>query len=267
MPQKLGQHFLKNKPVIQKIIAALDLHFGEHVIEIGPGHGALTLLLADACADIGCTIVAVEKDQRLASELANKQANRNVVRIIHGDALRELPPLASSYQRKAVGYKLAGNIPYYITGKLLRVIGELEYKPSRAVLMVQKEVAERLTAKAGAMNLLAAATQIWADIAIIATLKPRDFSPPPKVASAVIRIETRKQGNIKVGELKAYYRFIRAAFKQPRKTLLNNLSEGFELEKSSVLDALKKFGFAEKTRAQELGIDNLRKLAEYFGAQ
>lgn len=262
MPQKLGQHFLKNKSVIQKIIAAMDLQPGETVIEIGPGKGALTLPLAKACADTGCHIVAIEKDASLASELA---ASKIIgLEIITGDALRELPRLTSSLQPRTSNFKLVGNIPYYITGHLLRVISELgTQKPERTVLMIQKEVAERLTAKPGHMNLLAAATQIWADISIIATLKPKDFDPPPKVDSAVVTLESKKQ-NLESRTTEKYYRLIHAAFKQPRKTLLNNLSEGLEQKKGEMMEMLKKHGFTEKTRAQELSIDTLKILAALF---
>ncbi|MDO8585208.1 MAG: 16S rRNA (adenine(1518)-N(6)/adenine(1519)-N(6))-dimethyltransferase RsmA [bacterium] len=259
MPQKLGQHFLKNKAVIQKIIASLDLQPGETVIEIGPGKGALTVPLSRACTDAGCTLVAIEKDSSLAAELAALKILG--LEIITGDALEVIPQLASDYKLKAISYKLAGNIPYYITGHLLRVVSELEVKPSRTVLMIQKEVAERLTAKPGKMNLLAAATQIWADISIIAALKPEDFSPAPKVDSAVIRIETKKHKSIKASELATYYAFIHAAFKQPRKTLLNNLSEAAGRSKADMLPPLQQLGFTEKTRAQELSVDDLIKLA------
>src|SRR3989344_5282020 len=144
MYQKLGQHFLKNRSAITKIVSALELHGGDFVIEIGPGTGALTIPLAKKCAELNCQLVAIEKDPLLARELSRKMS-----------------------ATRGVG-----------------TIGELEHKPALTVLMIQKEVAERLTAKPGKMNLLAAATQIWAEIKIIAKLKPNDFSPPPKVESA-----------------------------------------------------------------------------------
>lgn len=264
MPQPLGQHFLKNKTVIEKIIAALELKSGETVIEIGPGKGALTLPLARACAEAGCDIVAIEKDPELAVSVQGL-GFRERLNVVTGDALKLLSQITKRYTLNAQRYKIVGNIPYYITGHLLRVIGELELKPKRTVLMIQKEVAERLTAKPGKMNLLAAATQIWADISIIATLKPEDFSPPPKVKSAVVLLESGSM-NHESGSLERYYAFIHAAFKQPRKTLLNNLSEGLELEKSAALDILKKSGFTEKTRAQELSINALSHLATVVSA-
>lgn len=265
MPQKLGQHFLNNNAVIQKIIAALELKSGETVIEIGPGLGALTLPLARICAAAGCTVVAVEKDPELAVSVQGL-GFRDRLNVVTGDALKELPHLAKRYKLTANRFKLVGNIPYYITGHLLRVIGELKHKPSRTVLMIQKEVAERLTAKPGAMNLLAAATQIWADISIIATLKPGDFSPPPKVESAVVLLRHMANGEWRMAA-EDYYYFIKAAFKQPRKTLLNNLSEGLERKKDELLEMLKKLGYTEKTRAAELSIDALTKLAGCFSSQ
>ncbi len=260
MPQRLGQHFLNNVSVIKKIIAALDLRSGETIIEIGPGKGALTLPLADICAEIGCHIIGIEKDSALANQLTSKLVNKNIVEIIQGDALKELPRLISHYTLNANRYTLVGNIPYYITGHLLRVISELERKPERTVLMIQKEVAVRLTAKPGKMNLLAAATQIWADVSVIATLKPEDFSPAPKVESAVITLKL-KTWNLNRETVEHYYQLIHAAFKQPRKTLLNNLSEGFGRSKADFLPILQQLSFTEKTRGQELRIEDLIALA------
>jgi 16S rRNA (adenine1518-N6/adenine1519-N6)-dimethyltransferase len=128
-------------------------------------------------------------------------------------------------------YKIVGNIPYYITGKLLRVISELDQKPVRAVLMVQKEVAERICAVSPEMNRLAASVQFWADARIIAIVPKKDFSPPPEVDSAVIVLETKKwaldgtpaHGSAAHIDPELYYRAVRGIFAQPRKTLLNNI--------------------------------------------
>lgn len=261
MPQRLGQHFLKNKAVVQKIIAALDLKSGETIVEIGSGKGALTLPLARACAGAGCNIIAIEKDAELAGGLMGLKIDK--LEVVHGDALKELPRLTSDIGHRTSNVKLVGNIPYYITGHLLRAIGELEHKPSRTVLMIQKEVAERLTAKPGNMNLLAAAVQVWAEVSIVDQLKPEDFDPPPKVDSAVVKLETDNL-KLETEEVKRYYAFIRAAFKQPRKTLLNNLVDGLGMSKGEIMETLSRLGYTEKTRAQELGIGALIKLAAQF---
>lgn len=259
MSRYLGQHFLKNKSAINSIIQALDIQPNETVVEIGPGEGALTLPLAEACDKIGGRLIAIEKDRNLAGALPQKIKN---VEVITGDALKELAT-PKSYILNSKSWKLVGNIPYYITGKLLRVIGELEQKPSLVVLMIQKEVAERLSAQPPSMNLLAAATQIWSKPEILLNLKPKDFNPPPEVDSSVIKLEIE----LKIKEkktLEAYYRLIKVAFKQPRKTLLNNLSTGLEMPKEKILEIVKKCGLTGEERAQNLSLNDLQKLLTFL---
>lgn len=285
MRQRLGQHFLINKTAIGKAIAELDLRNGDVVVEIGPGKGVLTFPLAQKLQDLSGKLIAIEKDPALVDKLLRTTDRQRLpIQILSGDALKILAtrdwPLATRR-----GWKLIGNIPYYITGHLLRILGEMENqpgsenstgsdgrevefllpgKPQIAVLMVQKEVSERITAKPPKMNLLAAATQVWADISVIFRLKPKDFDPPPEVDSAIIKLATKYEKNYEYtkGELNSYYRFIHAAFKQPRKTLLNNVVEGYGLKKDTVLPILQKAGFNEKTRGQELGVSQLMELAK-----
>lgn len=259
MGEKLGQHFLKNKSVIPKIIEALELKSGETVIEIGPGEGALTFPLLEACQKIGCRLVAIEKDPGLVSSIKYEVLSMGG-EIIQGDALKVLPEIHTKYLIPNTAYKLVGNIPYYITGHLLRVISELENKPSLSVLMIQKEVAERVSAQPPKMNLLAAATQIWAEPKIIARLKPKDFDPPPKVDSAVIRLTTKSSVVSRQSSVN-YYRLIKLVFKQPRKTLLNNLSDGLETDKNKALELMKSIGLTGTERAQNLNLDQLLQLS------
>ena len=183
MKKSLGQQFIKNKTANEKIIAALDLKPEKTVIEIGPGEGALTFPLLKK----GARVIAIEKDLLLVERLKVGGKRKNL-EIINGDILKILPELPLTLHPKLSNYKLVGNIPYYITGKLLRILSELENKPSLTILMIQKEVAERLTAKPPKMNLLAAAVQFWAEPKIIFTLKPTDFNPLPKVDSAAIKL-------------------------------------------------------------------------------
>jgi len=259
MGQRLGQHFLKNQAAIKKIIAALDLKEGEQIIEIGPGRGALTIPLAEICKATGCQILGVEKDPSLAVSV--QRLGFSNLEIIHADVLKNLLELTKRYTLNPIPYKIVGNIPYYITGKLLRIIGELEKKPALTVLMIQKEVAERICAQPGEMNLLAAAVQFWAEPKIIMNLKPIDFSPAPKVESAIIRLElgSRKQelGNVSSDK---YYRMIKIIFKQPRKTLLNNLEAELKIGKEKLLKILTEIGFNEKSRPQELSLEKIDRL-------
>ncbi|MBI2024511.1 MAG: ribosomal RNA small subunit methyltransferase A [Candidatus Harrisonbacteria bacterium] len=259
MREKLGQHFLINKKAISKIIVALDLQKNDTVVEIGPGEGALTLPLAEKCQNPNseCQIIAVEKDKTLARELAMKLPQ---IKMLEGDILKLLPQLVIDLSLEIGHLKLVGNIPYYITGKLLRILGELDRKPGTIVLTIQREVAERLCERPPKMNLLAASVQIWAKPEIIGRLAPSDFSPPPEVRSAIIKLESRIQ-NLESKASNDYYKLIKALFKQPRKTVLNNLSTGLGITKAKTLELLKKAGLNGDERPQNLDLGVLIELS------
>ncbi|OGG41270.1 hypothetical protein A3A21_03900 [Candidatus Jorgensenbacteria bacterium RIFCSPLOWO2_01_FULL_45_25b] len=301
MGARLGQHFLKNPTVIERIISALQLAEGDFVIEIGPGRGALTREIIARLQNFKIAkFVAIEKDERLARALASSfqsiskhQFSNAQHIIIEGDALKVLPEISKDYKLKAISYKLVGNIPYYITGKLLRTIGELEHKPTLTVLMTQKEVAERVCAKPpfmnparsrslqtietmvtlkqsafNGMNLLAACVQYWADAEYLFSVSKQEFQPPPKVASAVIRLKIKDQG-LKIND--KYYKLVNVLFKQPRKTILNNLllsrkSEArnlkSEMDKERIIKKLQKAGINPSLRPQNLSVPLIIKLSE-----
>ncbi|MEK9168289.1 MAG: rRNA adenine dimethyltransferase family protein, partial [Patescibacteria group bacterium] len=181
----------------------------------------------------------------MVNKRAKGGAGESIVEIIEGDALKEIKSrdpllwvprnLKSVNQKKSSGdlssaktkiiknLKIIGNIPYYITGYLLRILGELENKPSLIVLTIQKEVAERVCAKVGKTNLLAASVQFWAKPEIVDFISKKDFKPMPKVDSAIIRLAIRVQPLATRENADKYYQFIRILFKQPRKTIVNNL--------------------------------------------
>ncbi len=236
------------------MIAALDLHGGETVIEIGPGKGALTFPIVHECNRVGAKFLAIEKDRDLALEIFQSEEK---IRVELGDALEILTTVTENLRN----YKIVGNIPYYITGKLLRTISELENKPELTVLMIQKEVADRACAKQGDMNLLAAATQIWAEPEILFTLSPEDFDPPPKVSSAVIKLESEIQ-NLESEKIGNYYRLVHIIFKQPRKTLYNNLRDGLDLPEEKIKKTMEDLKIELKSRPQDLSIEQILSLSE-----
>lgn len=241
-PKKiLGQYFLKNTTAVMQSINALRLEAGEVVIEIGPGTGALTGPLSKQCLRVGCELIAVEKDEELAANITLPNT-----RVVVGDILIELPRLTENVKK----YKIIGNIPYYITGHLLRVISELKNKPAMTVLMIQREVAERICAKPGEMSLLAAATQIWAEPKLLLVLKPSDFEPQPAVYSAVIELRT-KNGGLTAGELTNYFTALHHIFKQPRKMLVNNLMVS-GLSRIEALNLITSLNLAPTCRPQDL---------------
>ncbi len=274
--KSLGQNFLTNKNKIGEVISALELKDRDVVLEIGPGHGELKKELITINQKL--RIIAIEKDEKLAEELRNSmEIYGDKIEIITGDILKILPGLVSDHKLNVGGYKLIGNIPYYITGFLLRVIGELKNKPSVIALTVQKEVAERICGgmnpiRSGllrmnpphksmwGMNLLAASIQFWAKPEIVGFIPKRDFSPEPKVDSAIIRLITY---NLKpeTNETKNYYKFIKILFKQPRKTVANNISGLFGNKKEA--DAfLEKNAIAPSSRPQNLSLESIREVAK-----
>lgn len=266
MRQKLGQHFLKNKEVLEKEVAALELKNGETVVEIGSGRGALTNELGILNYEL--RIVGIEKDPKLVEDLKSNFSENKSIEITEGDVLKVLPEITKKF--KPNSYKLIGNIPYYLTGFLLRTIGELENKPKLCVFIIQKEVAERIAAKPPKMNKLAASVQFWANPEILRSVPRKDFSPPPDVESSLIKL-TIHSFQFSIQEEK-YYRAVNVLFQQPRKTILNNLrlsrdtvetqSKFNSLDKLS--EGLKKIGIDPKSRPQDLGIQEIIKIAKGF---
>ncbi|MBM3256889.1 MAG: ribosomal RNA small subunit methyltransferase A [Candidatus Liptonbacteria bacterium] len=265
MGQKLGQHFLKDKSALFKITAALAPQKGETVIEIGGGHGELTkelLALSDKLLASPPKIVTIEKDARLAEELRIKFAKARNLEIVEGDVREVLPSLISKLkaQSSKLPYKIVGNIPYYLTGFLLRLIGEREPSPQLTVLLIQKEVAERLLAKPPHMNKLAASVGFWGKGKIILQIPPGAFSPPPKVESAVIQIFPI----VKQGKEKKYFATVQSLFSQPRKTVLNNLAATLQLPKEKLAKILKEKGIDPSVRPQTLSLSQIHSLTSFF---
>lgn len=249
-----------NKKKIGKIIETLELKPGDVVIEIGPGKGALTIPLAEQCQELGCKIIAIEKDKELAENLVRQSADENV-EIIFGDVLKIISQLITNHYSLITNYKIVGNIPYYITGYLLRILGELENKPSLIVLTIQKEVAQRICANPPKMNLLAASVQFWAEPKIIGYIPKKDFRPAPKVDSAIIRLIVNSEKEIVNSE--KYYKFIKILFKQPRKTILNNLRP-MTNDQRLLKEKLEKFGINPQARPQNLSIEQIIELSTLF---
>lgn len=258
--KSLGQHFLINKKALLCVAESLQITPAETVIEIGPGHGELTDLLIASPAK---KIIAIEKDHELTELLKEKYRSVGTTKdiadritVTEGDALKDLAPIIQNVGE----YSLTGNIPYYITGYLLRIVGDLENKPLRMVLTIQKEVAERICAEPPKMNRLAACVQIWGAPKIMMKLKPNDFNPPPAVDSAIIAIETKKDAP--VGDtLKNYYETVGILFQQPRKTILNNLSAGLNMQKEKALALLQKAGLHGAERPENLTIETIQKIS------
>jgi len=276
MPVKLGQNFLKDENVVAKIIKAADLKSDDVVLEVGPGKGVLTKELAQ----LSNKVIAVEKDGELAKKTAgNFQFSifnfqsisndsilnfKNNTAIISGDIL-EINLNKLLEVNDVVSYKVIANIPYYITSKIIRLFLESENPPSEMILMVQKEVAERIVAKPGQMSILAASVQYYAEAEILFEVPREAFDPAPEVDSAVIRITmSKEQKTIDKQEINKFFKIVKAGFCARRKTLVNNLSNSFHLNKKEVEEKLEAIGIASAARAQELSVEDWKKLLEIF---
>ena len=256
--KSLGQNFLKNETVLQRIIESAEISPNDTVLEIGPGTGALTEKLSKVCKKV----IAIELDDRLVEMLRNKLRNQENVEIIHDDILKiNLPELVLRYKIQDTRYKVVANLPYYITSSIIRLFLETKFPPSEMILMVQKEVAERIVAKPGEMSILAVSIQYYAQPEYLFTVPKTAFDPMPKVDSAVIKITRNKRQETKdKQDMKKFFRIVRAGFSAKRKTLANNLSNSLQIDKKEIEEKLISLGFSKNTRAQELGIDDWKKL-------
>ena len=267
---RLGQHFLKNPSVLKKIVGAL--HGASNIIvEIGPGHGELTQAILGEMSKNGGSnkLIALEKDPALAEAFRKRFLNgaplhenpearsATTVELVEGDALVTLKTLAAGNESSS--WMLVGNIPYYITGKLFRVISELPHKPERAVFLIQEEVAERICAAPPEMNRLAASVQFWASPAIVARVPKEDFSPQPKINSAVIALATKHSDP--TVDARCYYETVRALFSQPRKTIFNNIAAHNANSRETIETLLKKVGVSPSLRPQNLTIEEIAAIA------
>lgn len=278
--KNLGQNFLKDENVLKKIIQTADLSAKDNIVEIGPGEGILTQELVKYAGKI----IIIEKDDRLALKLNSLFSKNDTVKIIHDDILKiNLPKLISSFRKSSstlkaepLKYKVIANIPYYITSPIIRLFLETKHPPQEMILMVQKEVAERIIAlprkisnknqlkksdlqgKPGQMSILAVSVQYYAKPELLFYVDKKSFFPEPKVNSAVIRITPF---NPIPKHSSVFFRVVRAGFASKRKTLLNNLSHSLHLPKINVEKQLKKIGINPAQRAQELSVDDWKKIS------
>ncbi len=247
--KELGQHWLQDEGILNAIVEAGKVTANDNVLEIGPGLGTLTQKLADTSA----SIAALEYDEELLSGLNRKFKNCNNVAIIEGDVR------TFDFNTFKTGYKIIANIPYYLTSNLIRSISESDNPPSIAVLLIQKEVAERLCAKPGQMSILSATAQYYFECRLDIEVPAEYFTPPPKVGSQVVVLKYREQKLFDVDE-STLFKLIKAGFSEKRKTLRNSLSGGLAIDKEDAEKLLKSAGLDPKKRAQELNLDDWHKL-------
>lgn len=256
-PQKgLGQNFLVNEGIYRKIIDAVETGRGETIIEIGPGLGTLTEYLSET----GANIIAIEKDRYLVKYLQKKFANQKNVRIVEYDILKFQP---ANYKLETGNYKLVGNIPYYITSHLLKIIFEKWPRPKSIVLMIQKEVAQRIVAKPPQMSLLAVSVRYYAEPKIISYVSKGSFYPAPKVDSAVVKLVPYSVTD-SASFQKRFFEIVKIGFAGKRKQLANNFSSGLKLPRNETDAKLLSLGVDPKRRAETLSIEEWRKITKIF---
>ena len=259
--KRLGQNFLVDAGVVRAIVDAADLSPADTVLEIGPGIGTLTQGLAES----GARIVAVELDKKLPAVLAETLKGYDNVTVVPGDILK-LDILRILNLGAGERFKVVANLPYYITTPILMALLEQHLPIERMVTMVQKEVAVRMTARPGSKDYgaLSVAVQYHTDARIVMDVPPRAFMPAPEVTSAVIACCVRETPAVHPTDEKLFFRLVRAAFGQRRKTLLNALT-GAGLTKELCRAGLAAAGIAESLRGEQLSLADFARLSDAVG--
>lgn len=253
----LGQNFLKDEHIIDEILRVAAVGPEDHVFEIGPGTGALTERLQQRASHV----VAVELDRELVVRLQEHFEKSAGVSILEGNILEmNLNEVLRHAGCKRGNFKVVANIPYYITAPIIRTLLSLELQPKSLTLMVQKEVAERMTAKPGDMSLLSLMAQYYSDATIAFTVPRAAFEPVPAVDSAVVHLVPKRVFDVERD--RDFFRVARAGFAARRKTLANNLSASFHQERSTIEKVLADIGLRTDIRAQALSVVDWERLKE-----
>lgn len=256
-PRKsLGQNFLHDPNILEKIISIAELMPEDTVLEIGPGTGTLTALLAESARHV----IAVEIDERLRPILESQFVDRPNVLLIFEDILRvDVPQIIGPKD-----FLVIANVPYYITSAILRHLLEPVRRPRRLVLTIQSEVAERLVSEPGDMSLLSVSVQFYGRPQIVTRLNPAVFWPRPEVESALVRIDTYDRPPVDVPDAKQFFRVVRAGFSQKRKQLRNALSGGLGIKAAAAGDLLERAGIDPTRRAETLSLEEWAALTRAF---
>ena len=247
----LGQHWLTDKSILESIVSLADVKNDEVILEIGPGLGTLTSRLLKNAKKV----IAVEFDNALAKKLPGQFPGKNL-HVINQDILQfDLNVLPKNY-------KVVANVPYYITSKIVEKLLSAENKPQKIVLLVQKEVAQRLAAKTGDMSLLSVSAQIFSKVSLGPIVEAEFFTPPPKVDSQVVIFDVLENSLIGTLDEKAFFRVVKAGFSAKRKKLRSSLSGGLHVSKKVSEDLLLGASIDPDKRAEDLAISDWIRLTE-----
>lgn len=258
--KRYGQNFLLSENAVRSVLDTLNLQSSDSVVEIGAGAGALTSSLVEM---VGC-VVAVEIDLQLVALLEGELGNRRNLTVLSADVLGIELHDAVGNHCQADSYKVAGNLPYYITSRILRRLLESKVKPELIVVMVQREVGQRAVASPPDMSLLAVSVQYYSEAELVYSVPSTAFYPPPEVESVVLKLTPRRMPLFPdIGE-ERFFQVASAGFGQKRKTLLNSLSSNLTLTKEAVRNWLKAGQIPEKARAEELSLEEWAELCRKY---
>ncbi|MBX5449404.1 MAG: ribosomal RNA small subunit methyltransferase A [Thermogemmatispora sp.] len=245
--KSFGQHFLVDRGVLTRIVAAAALEPSDNVLEVGAGTGVLTRELARRAG----RVVAVELERSMLRLLAETTAPFSNIEIVAQNLLTVDPQALFGHQP----YKLVANLPYYITAPTFRHFLESEHPPSLIVVMIQYEVAQRIVATPGDLSLLGISVQFFGRPQLIARVPARAFYPPPRVDSAIVRVEVQPRTALTTAERASFFRLVQAGFAERRKQLHNALTRGLGLPAETVHLWLRQAGIAPERRAETLSLD------------
>lgn len=250
--KKYGQNFLLQPEVIDKMVAAGEIKTDDTVVEVGPGFGVLTLALAEHAKQV----ITFEIEKKLTTYWEDQQKQHKNIEVVWGNVLYEFEKQAALQSKP---YSVVANLPYQITSHVMRKFLETAHKPDVLVLMVQKEVAERICAQAGEMSVLALSVQYYGNPEIVTQVPRSYFWPMPAVDSAVIKIKIHHR-QTSAAEDSIFFKIVKAGFVSRRKMLVKNL--GSIADKNSIRALFTKIGLNEKVRAQELTLEQWRVLSK-----
>ena len=270
--KSLGQHFLTDTSVLNRIVAAAFLSPGDTVIEVGPGLGALTQRLIEAAGHV----IAVELDAKLADRLRaipssstgrGQRQGFSPFTVVHADALLASPTdlLEAASLPSETPYVVVGNLPYNAGTAIVRRFLEATHQPQRLIVMLQREVAESMTAPVGETGLLGVSVQVYAEARRLFNVPARAFYPPPKVTSTVLRLDVRPEPLVPRPEIDAFFRVVRAGFSAPRKQLRNTLANGLAISSEEATGAIEAAGLDGSVRPALLSVDDWLRLSRAVG--
>ncbi len=258
-PRKgLGQNFLADVHHLEQIIQAAELTSADTVLEIGPGPGTLTQYLAEQSG----RVIAVELDSQMVTLLRTEYIDFENLTVVEADILKT--KITDLLPDDVDTFKVVANLPYYITSAVIRHLLESQSQPTRLVVMVQKEVAQRMVAQAGNMSVLAVSVQFYGQPEIVHHVPAGAFHPPPKVDSAVVRIDTYPAPPIPVDNISHFFRIVKAGFGKKRKQLKNSLKAGLPYSSDDIVSALNQAEIDPTRRAETLTLTEWGRLAEAF---